>query len=341
MPYTYPVAWHPTTVACGAVWRKATRKSLTSVAGALLSVAIAATIGGCGIGSSDAGKMTVVTGFYPLTYITKSVGGTLASVSDLAPPNIDPQNMHLNNAQRNHVAEADLVIYLKGFQPELDQAVLNFNHDRGFNVVASEPLRHGKVPTGAGQALSADATGQDPYAWLDPIRFANMVDAVAKRFGSIHPERSKQYSRNAGKLRARLQLLDQDYRNGLQNCRSRTFVTARNTFGYLADRYQLNQIPIGDLDGAHKPSHARIGEVVQLAQKDKATTVFAEPTVGASRTTSTGASDAVASVAQQLRAKTATLDPLEKSPTGEGQQRDYFTQMRANLEALRTALGCS
>ena len=108
-------------------------------------------------------------------------------------------------------------------------------------------------------------------------------------------------------------------------------MTSHAAFGYLADRYQLEQIAHHRAhpgDRAH-PAAAGRGRRSE-AREHGATTIFFETLV----------SPKVAeTIAREVGAKTAVLDPIEGLAAGGS--GDYLSVMRANLPTLRTALGCS
>ena len=106
-------------------------------------------------------------------------------------------------------------------------------------------------------------------------------------------------------------------------------VVSHAAFGYLADRYQLNQVAIAGLQPEAEPTPQRLAEVANLARRLGATTVFFETLV----------SPAVAqAIASEVGARTAVLDPIEGPPEVDG--GNYLSVMRTNLGELVTALGC-
>ncbi|MGH3544608.1 MAG: metal ABC transporter substrate-binding protein [Mycobacteriales bacterium] len=321
------------------------RKKFSSLA-VLIGLAVGLT--GCGIGNDTDGRLDLVAGFYPMAYISEHVGAEFVDVTTLAPPNTEPHDLELTQKQLTRVADAELAVYLDGFQPSLDEAVSSHNKDRGFDAAAVAPLLDGYTPaTPVSPAtpatskpdrndpidterntLAEDGKGKDPHVWLSPIRLADVVQGLAKRFSEIEPIDGKKFNRNAAKLRGRLQALDIEIAAGLENCQSRTIVVSHNAFGYFAERYNLQQIAITGLSPAVEPSQKRLAEVSRIAKLSNVNTVFTEPLVNP---------QAAETVAAQIGATTATLDPVAVKPSS----GDYFDQMRANTQTLRTALRCS
>jgi zinc transport system substrate-binding protein len=255
------------------------------------------------------------------------VGGDAATVENLTEPGAEPHDLELTPQQVARLGEGDLVVYLEGFQPAVDEAVAQQAEDTSFDVSQVTELSPGYVPIEEGVA-EPDEEGPDPHVWLDPRRYADIADAVAERMGELEPDAADAFTGRAEELRTELTALDEDFRSGLAECERRQIVTSHNAFGYLAAAYDLEQVAITGLTPEDEPSPARLAEVARYAEAEGVTTIFFEELV----------SPAVAeSLAAEVGAEAVELSPLEGAPeTG-----DYFTQMRANLETLRTALGCS
>lgn len=272
-------------------------------------------------------QLQVATAFYPLEFLAQRVGGDAATVEDLTAPGAEPHDLELTPQQVARLGEDDLVVYLAGFQPAVDEAVEQQAEDAAFDVSTVTPLQSGYVPVEEGVA-EPDEQGPDPHVWLAPLRYADIADAVAVRLGEIAPDQATVFTERASQLRGELQTLDGEFTAGLADCRRRQIVTSHNAFGYLASAYGLEQISITGLTPEEEPSPGRLGEVATYAKANGVTTIFFEELV----------SPAVAeALAGEVGAQAVELSPLEGAP----ESGDYFTQMRENLSTLRTALGCS
>jgi len=297
-----------------------------------VTVAFMAT--GCGRpAGSDPGIPSVVTAFYPLMYVASAVGGAGVSVTSLTPPGAEPHDLELTTEQVRRIADADLVVYLRGFQPQVDETVDQQASDSAFDAAGVGPLRelgaadddHGDDDHGDG-----DAGGKDLHVWLDPIRLAAIADRLADRLSEVDPTDAAGYRTRAVDLRAVLERLDREYADALKTCERHEIVTSHAAFGYLAERYGLRQLAISGLSPEAEPSPRRLAEVAQQARDHKVTTIFFETLV----------SPKVAeTLAREVGARAEVLDPIEGlAPSATG---DYVTVMRDNLARLRTALGCT
>jgi zinc transport system substrate-binding protein len=290
------------------------RVTLVGVVLALLATA------GCGARTaSGADKLQVVAAFYPLQYVTEQVGGDRVAVTNLVKPGAEPHDLELQPKQVAELGRADLVVYLRGFQPAVDESVDQQARDTSFDAATVGPLH--EAPAGS------EEPGEDPHIWLDPIRFAAVADKVAERLGKLDEPNRDAYLDRAHTLRATLEALDKEYATGLARCQRREIVTSHAAFGYLAERYKLTQIPITGLNPEEEPTPQHLAAVAEQARQHHATTIFFETLV----------SPKVAqTLATEVGAKAAVLDPIEGVEKG-----DYVSAMRADLATLRTALGCT
>ncbi|MGC5659158.1 metal ABC transporter substrate-binding protein [Micromonospora sp. WMMD723] len=282
---------------------------------------------------ADPDRVDVVAAFYPLQFVAERVGGDAVTVTNLAKPGAEPHDLELNPRQVGQVSEAELVFYLKGFQPAVDEAVAQNAADRAFDVTTVAPLRDATADGHEHEGEDGHAEesgGKDPHLWLDPTRLATVADRLAERLASVDPDRAADYTTRARTLRGELEKLDTEYAAGLKTCQRREIVVSHAAFGYLAERYQLEQIGLTGLTPDTEPAPQRLAEVAREAREHRATTIFFETLV----------SPKVAeTIAAEVGAKTAVLDPIEGlSADGGG---DYLSVMRTNLTTLRTALGCS
>src|SRR6476619_6049098 len=131
----------------------------------VLAVVLAVTaplLAACGDRPSQAGT-SVVTSFYPLQYVAQRIAGGHARVTNLTQPGKEPHDLELTVQQTAQVADADVVVYEKGFQAAVDDAVAQ---NGPAHVVDA--------------AASADLSGDDPHFWLDPTKLSAVAAAVER-----------------------------------------------------------------------------------------------------------------------------------------------------------------
>ncbi len=286
------------------------------------------------IKTKQPGRLTIVAAFYPLQFVAQRVAGDRVTVTSLTQPGAEPHDLELTPRQVASLTTASLVIYEKGFQPAVDEAVVQSENPQVIETTTVVPLLPLASPDGDldhGGGAKDDHSALDPHVWLDPTAVSRIARAVEQRLSTIDPDHAADYGRNADTLVKELDDLDQTFRSGLAHCVRTEFMTTHAAFGYLAERYHLTQIGISGLSPDSEPSPARIAEVQRVARDYGITTVFSE----------TLASPAVAqAVAGDLGLATDVLDPIE-GITSQSRGQDYLSVMSANLAALRKAGGCS
>jgi zinc transport system substrate-binding protein len=273
----------------------------------------AAVVSGCGGSSDAAGRPTVVASFYPLAWVAEHVAAPGTHVVDLTPAGAEPHDLELTPHDLETLQDADLVLYLgHGFQPAVEKAVES-RSGPSLDLLATQQLR----PSGE-EGLTAD-----PHVWLDPSRLARIAIAVG---GALH--RGQAAQEVAGDLGA----LDREFRSGLAHCRRHEIVTSHAAFGYLADRYRLEQIALTGLSPEAEPSPRDLEKLVNHVRRTGANVVFTE-TLVSPRLAET--------IAREAGAATAVLDPIEGLTSDEVDAgEDYVSRMRWDLATLRKALGC-
>jgi zinc transport system substrate-binding protein len=292
----------------------------------MAGLALAGVLAGCGgdeIEPQGEGR-DVVAAFYPLAFAAEQIGGSAVNVVSLTPPGVEPHDLELSPSDVETIRDADVVLYLGGgFQPAVEEAALASTGPvdllDGLELRQAEDSHEGEV----GHGDEEPHEGGDPHVWLDPLRYA----AITERLGRV-----LQAEDAAAAFTARLVELDGDFERGLADCDRRTIVTSHDAFGYLAERYGLEQVAVAGIEPEAEPAPRDLAEVVEHVRESGATTVYVEPLVSP---------ELAETVAREAGIEVATLNPLEGLTAEEvSAGEDYFSVMRSNLAALREGLGC-
>ena len=281
--------------------------------------------------SGTAAQLPVVAAFYPLQFAVEQVGGDRVSVTSLTAAGAEPHDLELTPQQVAAVSDAALVVYLKGFQSSVDEAVDQAGGanalDAGTGIPPLAPPQ-GELDAAAAEGVAPPA--YDPHVWLDPTNMTRIVDSVAARLSVADPAGAEEYAANATALTAQLSALDAEWKTGTSTCTSRDLVVSHEAFGYLAQRYGFTQVGISGLSPDAEPSPAKVAEVADFVRANGVRTIYYETLVDPK---------VAQTVAAETGAATAVLDPLEG--LAEGSSDDYLSVMRTNLETVRTGQPCS
>ncbi|MCD4534562.1 metal ABC transporter substrate-binding protein [Nocardioides sp. cx-169] len=289
---------------------------------------------GCSALAEDTQGVQVATAFYPLQYVAERVAGDHATVENLTQVGKEPHDLELTIQETALIAQADLVVHQGGFQPAVEDGVAQNATGAVLDVtdvVAMVPFddgHHGEHED-EHEHEGHDHGDLDPHFWLDPLRLADVGDAVADELADIDSEHADDYRSRARELRADLEALDREYAEALASCARDTIVVSHDAFGYLG-KYGLHLEPVAGLSPEAEPTVADLAELQELVKEEGITTVFSE-TLASPRFTGPLADD--------LGITTAVLDPLE-GLTSESADDDYLSIMRDNLAALEKANGC-
>ncbi|HVE92956.1 MAG TPA: metal ABC transporter substrate-binding protein [Actinomycetota bacterium] len=282
---------------------------------ALLALALCAT--GCNSQrTGPPGPVSVVASMFPLAELARGVRppGRAVRVTDLTPSGAEPHDLELNSRQVDLLTDADVVVYVSGLQPAVDEVVRKRTARKDRGVV---DVRRGST---------------DPHVWLDPVHMrkaAGLVESAIRAARSDAPHASAFTDEAPARFRSQLDALHEEFASGLSGCRQKLIVTAHESFGPLAALYGLRQESISGSGPEAEPDPRRLSELVDLIRAKGVRTVFTEP----------GSPDgAAATLAREAGVRTAVLDPLEVRPSDDA---TYFSVMRRNLGVLREALDCS
>lgn len=273
--------------------------------------------------------ISVQAAFYPLEWMAAQVGGAGVDVASLTKAGAEPHDLEINPSDVAALEQADVVVYLAGFQPAVDEAVRDLDPSKVFDASRTVDLDLGPAPLESGESPSEEA-GNDPHFWLDPSRLAAVGSAFATFLGRVDPDRAAGFAGNSVRWARALADLDEEFESGLASCANRDLVTSHSAFGYLARRYGLQQFAVSGLSPEDEPSPADLAVVSDFVEEHGVRSIYVE----------TLSNSAVAEVvARDTGVSVAVLDPIE-GLTDTSQGDDYLEVMRANLATIRKGQPC-
>jgi zinc transport system substrate-binding protein len=312
------------------------------------TAALALALSGCGALTSDDasgsdGSGTVVAGLYPLQYVGQRVAGDAFEVENLTQPGGEPHDLELGIGQTAALSDAVLLVYVDSLQPAVDEAADEVSGTEVLDaatVVDLAPFEDEHSEEEHGEDEHSEEEGEDdhsghdhgeldPHFWHDPLRMADLGDAVAERLAEIDPDEAESFEERAADLRSDLEALDEEYATGLSGCEIRTVVTNHDAFGYL-EGYDLELASINGISPDAEPTPAALAELQDLIEETGITTVFSETLVSP---------QAAEVLASDAGVDTAVLDTIE-GLTDDTADEDYLSLMRSNLATLQEANRC-
>jgi zinc transport system substrate-binding protein len=172
----------------------------------------------------------------------------------------------------------------------------------------------------------------DPHVWLDFENNIEIVNAITSKLSTLKPENKETYRKNANEYIQQLRELHNNYEETLRNCETRTFITNHDSFRYLANKYDLKQIPIRGLSAEQEPNPRTIANIIKEAKEHDVRHVFFEELA------SPRVSEALA---KELKAETLMISPGENIPARDWGRKTFIDLMQENLENLKIGLRCT
>ena len=230
----------------------------------------------------------------------QQIGGEHVAVTDLTKPGVEPHDLELTPQQTGQLGESDCDRLPQG------PAARRGRRRRAVRRASTsstpppsppgEPRHRGRTATHHTTGDNARARprtrrGSRPAHLARPgeVRRGRQGRRQGPRAGRPGPRgRLPEEHRRAG--RRSWTRLDKDFRDGLRNRATDTFITTHAAFGYLAERYGLAEEAITGIDPESEPSAARMKELHDPRDAGAVTTVFFE-TLASDRTAKTLAGD--------------------------------------------------
>lgn len=324
----------------------------------LLSVAAAGTLllGGCAsneetnTAEETNDQLTVYASTFALKSFAEEIGGDRVRVEMVIPPGADPHTYEPTSKQMTDIAEADLFLtvghdlepYVESMEKSLASENVTFvKTAEDVKLLSAEDTVHvhgeddgheHEEDEHAEEGHSEDDGhnhGQyDPHVWLDPTNAVSMAEAIEAAFSEQAPDYKDEFADRLSAFKEEAETLDAELKAAVEGGSKSELLVTHAAYGYLADRYGFEQLPIAGLTPSEEPSQQALKRVIEEAQLHDLKYIAFEDTV----------TPKVAEVVKsELGAETVTIYNLE-SVTKEQMDQSYFDLMRENVKALETAL---
>lgn len=281
---------------------------------------------GCGAPKAEkpnGGKLPVVASFYAMKEITQAIGGDKVDVRTLIPEGTEPHEFQPTTRSMKDLSRARvLVIQGLGMEPWAEEMVKAAENKDLVQVVAAQQVQ----PIQNEEKEEIREHGQyDPHAWLSPSCAQLEARAIADGLAKADPANRAYYEANADKFIARLQTLEDKYKEKFRQVHRKDFVTGHAAFAYVCRDFGLEQSSVEGVFASGEPNARQLAALVEFCRERGVKTIFTEAAVSPKTSQS---------LAREVGAKVVPIHTLEGSE-GEG---DYLQQMEENLERIYESL---
>lgn len=284
-------------------------------------------------------RIQVVTTLFPLFDFASKIGGEKAEITLLLPPGVEPHDFEPKPKDLATIQGADIFVFTGSAMEPWAQRILKSLDSKSLVAVDASRtialLSPGKEDhEGHDEATHRHgAKTEDPHIWLDLAKAQIMVGTILESFIRKDPRNSDFYTRNADAYKDQLRRMDDEYRKGLSECRTRYIIHGGHfAFNYLAQRYGLAHISVHGVSPNSEPSPAHLIEMVNTMKKHELKYIFFEE-LASPRVAETIARETGASLLPLNPAHNATKEQLDRGVT-------FLGIMKENREMLRKGLQC-
>jgi zinc transport system substrate-binding protein len=158
----------------------------------------------------------------------------------------------------------------------------------------------------------------DPHIWLSPKLVSIQAQTIFDALVTLNPERQEFYKSNLENFLIELTSLQSEFENTFATIEQKKFLVFHPVWGYLADDFGLQQIPI-ELRGK-KPSPKELATIIEFAKKDNIKVIFVQQQFSTQE---------AQAVAQAIQGKVVQIDPLAEN---------YLENMRSILSIFKEQL---
>ena len=280
----------------------------------LLSLPILFSLVGCN-DYVDTSK-TIYTSFYPVYEFTKRIVGDKYHVVSLVPPGSEPHDFELTARQVARIYDSK-ALFINGLDMEVWSSSLDSHIKKKTYVLSNgiETRKEGGIT--------------DPHIWLDPLKAIEEMRNVTTYMSQIDSENTSFYEANFIVARNGFLQLDEELAGICASFSNKNVLVNHAAFGYMCDRYGLNQISVNGLEPSSTPGPKTIVDIINKVNEYHVNTIFTEEL---------SSPEVSELIARECGIKTDTLNPLEGLEQEEiDAGENYISVMKDNFARLKEA----
>lgn len=248
----------------------------------------------------------------PQKYFAERVGGDQVKVESMVQPGFSPETYEPTAQQVSALAKAQLYMrvgmpfeeaWLQRIQA-VNSSIQIVDARQGVKLRQLEAHSHAEHETAHAAEHKTNTAppvdGEpDPHLWVSPRIAQQMAQQLAESFSSLRPEQAELFKQNYAQFAAELEQLDQELIELFKDKPNLKFMVFHPAWGYLADAYGLQQIPI-EVDGK-EPGAKALATIITEAQNEQVKTIFVQPQFS---------QRAAEQVAKAIQGKVVSIDNL-------------------------------
>ncbi|AFS77963.1 ABC transporter zinc-binding lipoprotein ZnuA [Gottschalkia acidurici 9a] len=277
-------------------------------------------------------KIKVTASTYPMYYVANEIGKDKIDLNLLVPAGVDPHEYEVSLKEIKDLEQIDLFIYngsgMESWGEKISNNLKNKDKDiiNGSDYVELLNIEESEEH----EEHEHDHGEKDPHIWLNPLNLDKIGKKVKEELIKLDKENQEVYEKNYLELSEKLKSLDNKYTETLKNKKDNTILVSHEAFGYLANRYGLEQIAVTGITPNSEPSPKTLAKLINVSKEKNIKYIFFEVLTSPKSV--------------EMLAKEAKLEVLVLNPIGGVTKEqfdkgiDYVDLMEENLANLKKAL---
>lgn len=281
----------------------------------VLSIFMSGCVDGQDADSSASDKMIIAVSIVPQAEFVEKIVGDTVDVVVMIPPGASPATYEPSPGQLRSLSKADLYVKVGsglGFETVWMDDLISVNPDmlvvdsskgiglRSMSAHSHEDEQEGDIH-GDEHDAEEEHTGMDPHIWVSPVNTKTMVMNIYDGIAQIDPDNEELYAKNRDAYLGELDLADEIARDVLKGREGSSFMVYHPSWGYFADEYGLEQIPV-EIDGK-EPSVQDMQRLIDTAKEKNITVIFVQSGFSTS---------SASAIAAEIGGEVVEVDPLAK-----------------------------
>jgi len=277
-------------------------------------------------------KLSVFVSIVPQKYFVQQIGQDLVDVRVMVPPGAspatyEPKPRQMADLSKSKVYFAIGVPFENAWLKKIAAAnpkMKVVHTDHGIQKIPmAAHLNPGKAAehSGEGERHLDDQhahSGLDPHIWLSPTLVKIQARMILTVLQEIDPSHRSIYASNYSQFVAGIDALDAQLKTIFADRAGHRFMVFHPAWGYFADAYGLEQIPI-EIDGKN-PKPAQLKATIELAREKGIRIIFVQPQFS---------KKSAELIAREIGGQVAVADPLAE---------DWLANLRDMAGKFKAAL---
>jgi len=282
---------------------------------------------GCGT-KEKSSKPRIFVSILPQKFFVERIVGNEFEVEVMVPPGQSPATYEPTPQQM--VALSNAVLYFKiGVQfeqswlakiAELNPKLIFVDTAAGIELREMATLEE-ILDSEAGQHAEEEhhyEGAYDPHIWLSPELVKIQANNILKSLKEINPENASVYDLNYQGFKLELQELQKDIKQNLSKLKNRRLLVFHPSWGYFAEEFNLQQIPI-EISGK-APTSRELTKIMKLAEEKNIKFIFVQKQFSKHE---------AEMVAENISGTVVQIDPLAEN---------YLENMRSIAQQIQESL---